>query len=460
MKADLILRYCARITLENTAPLSIGSGQADALFDVAIARDANSLPYLPGPAIAGLLRSIWREHYGDDPVELFGDNQSRVSKVIVSHGHIHNARNTPVDGLYHDRGALARDALLAPLLQDLPHRDHVALNPRGTADDRGKFDRSFVPVGNRFSFELSLTGNAEDEANWQNLLALLASPGFRLGGATRRAYGALAVKHLKCRCFDLAKAEDRAAYARLPARLDEAENQLQTADLPKLHAESGWQRIVLKLKAEDFWRAGKGKNSFSRQQKLPDALPYSERKVSWQGDMAQEAQQADIVLPGSSIKGALAHRIAFHHRRLCGDFSAPAKEDEAINPAVKTLFGALENKKQGVAGNVLIDDVRLNAASLIFAPMQHTSIDRFTGGVRQGVLYSEELIGGGEEITLVLQIRERTIKALDHDEGQKIIAALRETLNDLCAGRLALGAAQTKGHGFFSGKILSAPQWL
>lgn len=463
MSADSLRRHLARVTIETRAPLSLGAGRGDGVFDVSVARDANNLPYLPATSLAGVLRALWRDHYGHDPVEIFGAADNRASRLAISSGHIHDGNDVPVDGLVHERARLSGDPLLGPLLtDDLPHRDHVALDRRGSARAHSKFDRTFVPVGHRFTFDLAFESGCGDaaDADWRRLLALLGSPAFRLGGATRNAYGAFRVHHVRAGEFDLRTQAGRAAYAATPARLDQPANALLPVDLPALAAGSGWQAIVLALQPEDFWRAGNGGHAFSRRDKLADALPYSERRVEWNGGRGSLAAEPHIVLPGSAIKGALAHRLAYHHRRLAGSFVDPAAPpDDTPDQAAKALFGYVDECGDGRAGRVLIDDLRLSAAAARIAVIQHNSLDRFTGGVRRGILFSEEVVGGAP-FKLRLHVRDDALGELAEDERQRVRRALRATLLDLCRGRLALGAAQAKGHGYFSGVIEKAPDWL
>jgi hypothetical protein len=73
----------------------------------------------------------------------------------------------------------------------------------------------------------------------------------------------------------------------------------------------------------------------------------------------------------------------------------------------------------------------------------HNAIDRFTGGVRDRLLFSEELLWQ-DEMELALLIHTARL-------GEDARQALRLALDDLISGRLALGAGAGKGHGRFTG---------
>ena len=81
--------------------------------------------------------------------------------------------------------------------------------------------------------------------------------------------------------------------------------------------------------------------------------------------------------------------------------------------------------------------------------MPHNSIDRFTGGVRDGFLFSEELAHRGQ-IELELLLLDPARIARQCPLGRE---ALRLALADLIEGRLALGGGSGKGHGFCRGCI-------
>ena len=216
--------------------------------------------------------------------------------------------------------------------------------------------------------------------------------------------------------------------------------------------------------------------------------------------------EEQILIPASSVKGALRHRLAFHYNVEAGHFidknadnsqvlineklrslnnltlvpegisSDDAWWDETIqkiesqqlkteekgtrkesendptaqNPAVKALFGYAADQtantdQKGQRGNVLFSDVFLkkeNAQEKIF---DHVRIDRFTGGASDGALFQEKTVDTKAEIILEMWVAAEALK------DAAIYNAWHATLDDLCEGRLPLGGKTTKGHGYFSG---------
>lgn len=459
------LLHLARVVVETVSPLSIGAGRGSALFDVQIVTEANGLPAIPGSSLAGVLRHALSRRFEAALLrELFGyadGNQGAPSAVTFTWGHIHDQTDRPIDGPDLDH-RWTQDPILKPFERAaLPHRDHVRLNHAGVAAARGKFDRSFVPAGYRFTFEMALSESKQEPLKdcWAGLLATLASPGFRLGGATRAGYGQLRVVRLAAATFDLSTPEGFAAYGGHPVWLN-ADHALPAVPSPDRDTQD-WRRLELMLEPEDFWRFGGGHTPLAAG-KPADALPYTEERLVWAPSGPTLVRR--VVAPASGIKGALAHRVAYHYNRLTGCFADQAEEREAEdlrtdrNPAVRRLFGHARERlprgadkaavATGQAGAVLIDDVVL-AEQLPVGKLAHNSLDRYTGGTREGVLFTEEVFLGGKR-PLTLRIARQAWDQADAN----IREAWRRTIADLLHGRLSLGAGAAKGHGYFTGTII------
>lgn len=203
----------------------------------------------------------------------------------------------------------------------------------------------------------------------------------------------------------------------------------------------------------DFWRFGQGRDGRQTKAGKPaNLMPVREPAVHWvpapDGSERAEITQRRLVVAASGVKGALRHRVAFHyarlHRRFAGDLAdTQIKEWTASNDAVRTLFGSGKDSKDqgdgakrclGQAGRVVIEDAFVDDQDGWKVP--HSAIDRFTGGVRHGFLFSEALVHKG---TIRIELAVADWQGID-----AICAcardALRLALADLCEGRLALGS--------------------
>ena len=483
--------FIARITVEAKSPLSVGSGRPGELHDVALARDANKLPVIPGASIAGVLRHLHCQRFGEETTaDVFGnedrssgeDDAGQASRVTISDGAVHDSKNAPVCGLLLDPNRLG-DEVLRRLLDEAPgSRDHVRLTHRGTAADKGKFDRAMVPPGTRFTFELSCWSEKKGDGKGiaVSLLGLIEHPAFRLGGATRRGYGRLALSGAAGSEFHLADKERRKQLANLPVSFAPAcqgtlLEQIKPSAPPTGDAQeesSRWIQGTVTLKPCDRWRFGAGGPPVSRAAPIPDITPITEEHIAWRASGSTECGGfvRSLVVPASAVKGSVLHRTLFHVHRQTGVFANDRNADEIRrccenNEVVRRLFGWERGQRSdadpGQAGRVWFDDVYLPLVGDDSAnpPMKaitvpHSSLDRFTGGVIRSRLFHEEALSGA---TLKVPMTILDDGNLHLDERR----ALRDALADLCSGRLSLGAGGGRGLGYCTGEIdQNLTDWL
>jgi len=456
-----------RVTLELESPLALASGDSSGLFDSPCAVDANGLPCLPGTSLAGALRAWWRQnlnHQYLDP-DWFGFvpmgeevAAAQRSRLHISMGHIHNASNQPVDAP-EPRSQLQTDPILGPLLgAQMPVREHVRLTGRGAAADAAKFDRSHVPAGHRFTFQIQLRLRSDNAASWETartaLLAAMNNGEIVLGGASRTGLGRITVADARELLLKLpADVEKVSLHQSLTSKLKAPSllSQLsrpQPARVSSLPLPAAHIDIQLELAAIDLWRVGSsGAEILSMaDDRQPDTQPYSEHHVDWSGQKAK--LEVRKVVPGSGIKGALAHRTTFHFNRRCARW-ATQEGDLAPLEAVTALFGQALDDGSGHAGCVRVAD-----ATLVSVPratrhdQPHVRLDRFTGGAWNGALFSESLLSSGG-IALQMRINPQPLLAKHSQANGAEILALADALADLGEGRLSLGAGVARGLGRF-----------
>jgi len=475
--SDLLHRAVARVTLELKSPLHIGSGTEDELLDGLAVRDANGLPSIPGTSLAGALRARYSAITSESmAAELFGDadqEQPVESRVDVSFGHLHNSANTPVPqriGYGEAEDALLQQARV-PVI-----REHVRIGHRGAIDstDRGLYSNELVPAGHRFTFELTIYGKSGKD-QLDQLLALLQQPSFQLGGHIRRGLGSVRVVELKAAKFNLTDTRDFEKYSRLPVDICvSADDILSTVEIqnPALHADfptTDIQSLQLSLTPSDFWLIGGGDaGQFELEgEQLPDIVPYTEPRVSWQKDgnhqRGTHGQRQTVVVPGSSIRGALRHRTAFHYNAITGSHASAAsgyidvREDAtlvqqyATTDALNELFGTVarhdDKENSRVASRLHVHDVVLNSRPA-HKRIQHVSIDRFTQGPIDGALFEEIALWRGQPWQLQFDIHlPQNISA----GLSSVLLAFRFAIDDLLSGNLMLGSGAGRGNGYLQG---------
>jgi len=442
-KTKFTIRYVSRIVLEAETPFTIGSGEKDLLTDALVAKDVNGLPYLPGTSLAGVIRSacgIKRQE--DTPFGYQDKNGGQGSRVIFSDGVMIGKDGRPVDGL---RVISHNDDFYAHFKM-LPVRQHVRINSLGSTDKGGKFDEQVTYQGTRFCFEMELlsTGSEDEALFYEKMLNVLRRSTFRVGGGTHNGFGLMKVIALQRRDYDLTNPDDLESYVSRSASLDsplEGAKKLTTDTI----TDSTWQRYTLKLQPKDFFLFGSGMGDDEA-----DMTPVSEAYIVWT-DGKPTFQERGILIPATSVKGALAHRTAYHWNKLKkrfvdNDGEKPLTGDAC--PAVEAIFGKAgqDSDKDIKCGNIMLSDVIISAGQKTEGEkiMNHVAIDRFTGGTMDGALFTEKVINGlGREIQLTVDVRKDSI------QGEDIRKAFELALQDIDDGLLPLGGGVNRGNGTF-----------
>jgi len=359
----LTYRYQALFTIESATPISVGSGESGLLTDRLIVRDANGLPMIPGTSLAGVLRNElgrgWEESRLNDLFGFQGDSEGRGSRLVVSSAHLMGPDGNVVEGLLHLEERLGVDfhpnrpdgnvveGLLHPselennpyfnLLQQLPERDHVRIDDRGVAADKAKYDEEVLHKGVRFVFGLELIGGEKDRTVWQETLSTFFQPMFRIGGGTRKGFGAIEVVNCFQRMLDLENEKGLGAYLEDSSSLNQDTSTGWEVFKPNTLETKGWKQYRLKLEPESFFLMGAGFGNENA-----DAAPKMEGYFHWESGQPELLdREAFLLIPASSIKGALAHRTAFHFNRLTDTYITGSAAREPEVPSVE-----VENLKQ------------------------------------------------------------------------------------------------------------------
>lgn len=438
-----IIKYIARFLLEAETPLFVGSGSSTLLKDALVQKDANGFPMIQGTSIAGVLRhSFLKSPESTRLADIFGDSKGRdigtgsLLKVSPAMMMLDN-QNVSEGLILEDKWDAIRTQF-----EYLPVRQHVRINEKGVAENNGLFDNEVIFKGTRFVFELELTDLTGDfNEDWKALIGIVKSPEFRIGAGTRNGYGSLKVLKIQERKFDLKT--ELVNYLEFSPSFKGIDWSKEDGSEPI--KEKGLQsktHYSLKLTPDPFFIFGSG---FGDED--VDKTPLEEEIVVYTSQgMKFETQ---TVVPGSSIKGAIAHRVAYHYnkkyKRWAGTDAPKVGTD---NEAVAELFGkAGKNVADPAAGKVYINDIFLPSSEVkndkIF---NHVAIDRFTGGALEGALFSEK-VSYLEVDTLKIDVFLEKGVCIKYEE------VLEKTLTDICRGLLPLGGMTTKGHGIFTGSL-------
>lgn len=460
-KTNYIHRFLARFVIEAKTPLAVGSGEKDITTDALVATDVNGLPYIPGTAIAGVVRSM----IGEESAKTFFGYQvpnkkkdGKGSEIIFTEAKILNSKGEVVDGLNIE--AIDKDPLLKEY-KELPIRQHARISEKGVTVKGGKFDEQVVFAGTRFCFELEMVSVKEENNNFESVLSQINNKTFRIGSGTRCGFGEIEVVEMQRVKLDLSKPNELELYLDKSSNLSEDWNGWQRDEnIEKETLSTDWVEYKLSLQPEDFFLFGSGFGDSE-----VDMTPVKDRKVVWEDGVGRLSNKM-VLIPATSVKGALSHRVAFHWNKLneyyAGNPEAKVGKD---NFAVKTLFGSEgedndkgekkgereKNREKQLRGNVIFSDIieKRNVEDKI---LNHVAIDRFTGGAMDGALFSEKTTYVREKdkpFEMTLLVRKEVLDKKD----KKVEQALEAALQDICKGMLPLGGGVNRGNGIFTGTL-------
>lgn len=492
-------KYKVWLMLEAETPLSLGSGRESITVDRLVARNAAGFPYIQGTSLAGVLRhSLESCIESHDLNSLFGfadKDKGQGSRIIINSAHL----------LAHDGVQVLEAVPIVDLsneyysnLQNLPERDYVSISDKGTANKGGKFDAELLHKGVRFVTSFELAGTPEDQVIWMKILAQMGNPTFRIGGGTRKGYGKLKVVKLANKAWDLTTNEGIENYLATDNSLKLPSSIVWSEPTNQALIVIGYTSYSISLRAKDFFLFGAGYGDDEA-----DATYKTEKYFEWGSGRPELVNEPCIIISATSVKGALRHRVAYHHNLNNGVFADQSSESEkdyraelnknlekkvnweqfeassidqlemmlktleqlrfsAVNPfvydnkpkveneAVKTLFGYASDsegeEQTGQRGNVLLQDVYLGPAiETAEKVFDHVKIDRYTGGATDGALFQEKTISYQNDIEMTIWVKNEALLDVN------VRNAWHHTLDDLCNARLALGGRTTKGHGLFTG---------
>lgn len=429
-------RIVCRVKIEAVTPIAVCDGTRNIMTDALVSRDVNGMPYIPGTSIAGVLRHAVSEGDKEEAEVLFG-SQSFGSEVIISDAIMIGEDGKAVDGISAE--------LLSPFYQrykSLPIRQHVRIDHKGVASKAGKFDGEVVYKGTRFVFDIELMSKNRDN-RLTTLLSKMCRSTFRLGSGTRNGLGAIKIVDVKHQQFDFSDIEQLKAYA---SRSSSLSQELNTEyENIKCDNNAAIKCYNLTLKPLDFFLFGAGLGDDEA-----DVTPVHEDIVVWDDKEKPSFCAETVLIPATSLKGALAHRTAYYYNKIKGvkaDSLSAEELNEYVgdkNEAVKALFGS--SFGDITRGKVLFNDIIENCPA-DNKVLSHVAIDRFTNAPIDGALYQEKVtdVGDKEFVTSIVMTTE-----IENVEAED---AFKKALDDLCRGLLPLGGGVNRGHGRFIGSF-------
>lgn len=505
-------RYELTIPVELTSELHIGGvdpvpGRDGEGTVIGFCRNGLGEPTIPGRSIRGAVRAacnaLWKERESEhDPLTTVGGTFSEANwKSLWGDNLAHLEGGSPDDVLPVRRSALTFHAVSFPEYRDsdsgeshLPRRHGVGIDrTTGAASDGALYEHEFLPRGTRFDIRITAEGRdgermTDDKSTGipgpassdavkkllEFIVDVLNSGAICLGGRTGSGQGKIRVIEPKLR--RLSGTAD-AGTLTTPADILNAliGQDEEGISLPlKL---GGWTleepaRIEIKwwsptgifiAEDEKLTKQRKAaKEAENREKGINEEVhevvyPLRDTSVAW--------DEAQLLIPGTSIRGALrsrASRIARTVLAARDDLKPLASHDIhkqiAAEPnLVRYMFGSTNYR-----GAVTVHDC-LSTDPGKCIEVTHNAIDRWTGGVVDGGLFTEAIYLGThwEPITIDIDLRQllsnieaekgpedrEQSKPTHADYAHAAYVLLGLALAELSAGTLPLGSRSTRGLG-------------
>jgi CRISPR/Cas system CMR subunit Cmr4 (Cas7 group RAMP superfamily) len=429
--------YLARFIIETLTPLHCGGGD-DEQLDHPVDRDAFGLYRLPGSSLAGVARAQATKWY---PPSADGQEPREVSQAF---GYAEPGRNAGQassiwfrDGRLLDfSGSLADDRFWRTRVVPFPMgpylRDHSRIDfETGAGENGGKFDEEFAPAGLRFVLEILLDGWNQEPA--AETLAIFRRLGWSVqrgeltwGGKSAKGFGRFKTIEAQCRRFDLTQKKGVLAWLNLsPGPLFQpGEGEEISFERPPQQREAGLNgRLDFPMRALGPILVG-GSPSHSSSA-IADVAFYQEPFF----DYARQSVQWGSVLPGSTIRGVVRHRV---YQIVATLFS-----DSRAKELVSSIFGQMAGEKPR-RGKIFFEDVRFPPTTEKNIP--HVAIDRFSGGSLKTALFFEAPLWD-KDLKFKVKIHFENLTDLE-------VTVLAQAFWDLLEGKLPLGAGDSRGNGF------------
>lgn len=412
------------------APLCIASGKSG-LTDADVILDYHEKPFVPASSLAGAMRAYLQKDKNSRC--LFGyseGEEGKMSELFLSDMEFKDGWKIQV-------------------------RDGVALDEKKTAVNGSKYDMQIIEAGAKAHFYAELTIRKDngtkkelhdaEEDYMKELAAVLNginSGIIRFGRKKTRGFG-------KMKLIQVNKVEFTASnyleYAKVYREKD-----IWSEDVWKKRLEEGWSMwkewqeqiesptAYLQLQVPLSLQGGISIRQYASKKGEPDFVQLVRRSCTTENEDATES----AVIPGSSMAGALKHRL----KRILYQLAANGLKIH-VQEILDTMFGYVDDDASHISMITIRESVIEGAVPLT---VTRTGISRFESSARKRSLFTEKTYVGG---TLNLEI---LIQKGIYEDHQWMLGFLLLAIRDLQNGYLAVGGETAIGRGIFqkNGEIL------
>lgn len=422
----VVCRYYASGVWVSTTALHSGCGRGalDTSVDAALVRDSDGRFLLPAASLAGAIRSRLARRFAASAEDFQKGTEPRALEAMFGG---RDAKSGYASLLVIEDSLAAGKP--APTIRDGVRIDPVNGLPWQASGKGAVFNVEVLPAGTSFPLclELQLYQQNPEGVEEKDLLRcfraaleeLGAEDGIRLGARTRRGYGCGKVGSWEIYRLDMSKEEHVRAWLRRNPRDGEK------VTLTGLPAPALAGPALARFRIQASFRL------------LTSLLIRSAPNQPQEPDHVHLTESGRALLTGTSLAGAVRHRclriantlkLELRDAILADLFGPQNPADGKANPrAGRIWFGesVLEHGERFVQGRV--------------------SIDRFTGGAKEALLFDEAPfwpVGNDPHVELRI--------AVDQPDPCDV-ALLALAIKDLWLGDLPLGGEVAVGRGVFAG---------
>jgi len=393
--------------LDLKTPLIIGSGESD-IADIVVLKDSKERPYIPATSFVGVLRHYFKEGIDDNTKKTINKNK----QIDYFWG---SKESKKADGY---QSALMCSDLKTQDKAKIKVRDGVAIDHKtGIAKKEAKFDYEVVEPGIGFDLNVEINiRKAYDKEIFKKILKTivdaLKTEDIRLGAMTTKGFGICKLDDVKYYEFDFSKRENVITWLKKELGKEQELSVEPFSIKSKEFLIDAWFKIKSSLMIK----------SYSGDLKAPDAVHITSNN--------------NIVLPGTSLKGAIRDRAIRIINTLGGD------GEEVI----KSLFGWIDEKnKKGekYKSRIIVNETIINNT---IEEIQHRiKINRFTGGTIKAALFDSTplwTINGDKAVHIIIKIK-------NYEDWE--VGLLLLILKDLWNEDLPIGGEKNVGRGILKG---------
>src|SRR5690606_25685597 len=163
------------------------------------------------------------------------------------------------------------------------------------------------------------------------------------------------------RTFDLREEEDLKDYLSKSSSLNSPIPKGTSISTSESKGLPRWEKFQIQLKARDFFLFGAGFGDGD-----VDHISKMEKVITWSGGFPSISESDYILIPATSIKGTLAHRVRFHYSKLIEDFIESPKD--GYQPEVSI---DLERILREIESQIDFNNLTTETGDEVFKTLEH-----------------------------------------------------------------------------------------